>query len=134
MRVIVDSNVIISAIVLKSKAMTELLKTVSRYHSLVLTSGIIEEVSDVVAVKFPSKIEIITAYIKASEFEYVPTSSEQANIDAEIRDPDDRRILGDAYLSGADVLITGDKDFFERGYRGLEILTPADFMKKYGRG
>lgn len=39
------------------------------------------------------------------------------------------KILHSAYLADVDVLITGDKDFFEKTYDGSVILTPADFVK-----
>jgi predicted nucleic acid-binding protein len=48
-----------------------------------------------------------------------------------IRDPKDKIIVSDALITEADILITGDKDFFDRKYGNLEILKPAEFMEKY---
>jgi predicted nucleic acid-binding protein len=51
-----------------------------------------------------------------------------------IRDMDDAEVLHSAILSGADILITGDKDFFDIDADMLErpeIMTPAQFMELY---
>ena len=45
-----------------------------------------------------------------------------------IRDVNDRPILRAAMKAGADVLLTGDKDFLESGLKKPVIMTPAEFV------
>ena len=60
--------------------------------------------------------------------EMVPVSSEEQDSEAQIRDADDRPILRAAIEAGADILVTGDKDFLESGITNPAILTPAEFV------
>lgn len=45
-----------------------------------------------------------------------------------IRDVSDRPILRAAIRAGADVLLTGDKDFLESGLKNPAIMTPTEFI------
>ena len=52
----------------------------------------------------------------------------------EIRDKNDLPILVSAIVAGADVIITGDKDFFDMKARDFEmelpvIITPREFIE-----
>jgi hypothetical protein len=49
----------------------------------------------------------------------------------QIRDSDDYLILYTAIIGQVDVLVTGDKDFFDVTVDRPEILSPIDFMAKY---
>ena len=61
------------------------------------------------------------------EYQYVPHNIPNDLYD--IRDKNDIKILHSAYLADVDILITEDKDFFERTYDGLIVMTPSDFVK-----
>lgn len=49
-----------------------------------------------------------------------------------IRDPADYPVLYSAIVEDVDVLISGDKDFAEVEVDKPEIVTPAEFIEKYG--
>lgn len=49
-----------------------------------------------------------------------------------IRDPADYPVLSSAIVEDVDILITGGKDFGEVEVEKPEIVTPAEFMEKYG--
>ena len=46
-----------------------------------------------------------------------------------IRDEKDRPIFRAAVASGADVILTGDRDFLESGITDPRIVSPGDFLK-----
>lgn len=48
--------------------------------------------------------------------------------EGDVRDTKDRPILRAAVACGADILVTGDKDFLESGLREPRIMTAAEFM------
>lgn len=60
--------------------------------------------------------------------ELVPIPTGESAAEAQVRDADDRPILRAAVAAGADVLITGDKDFLESGIERPVIMTPAEFL------
>ena len=49
--------------------------------------------------------------------------------EAKIRDANDRPILRAAIMVGADIILTGDKDFLESGIERPLIVTPAEFLR-----
>jgi predicted nucleic acid-binding protein len=65
-------------------------------------------------------------------YEYYSVDKKQINKQQlNIRDKSDHNILGAAIASKCDVLVTGDKDYFEMKYDNIEILTPRQFLEKY---
>ena len=132
MRVMVDSNVLISAGVFRSQAMADVMRTIAKSHKLVLTNTIIAEVMTVVNVKFPLKANDFGGYFAELDFEYQYIPQETvANMP--IRDEKDQHILASAKLAGVDILITGDNDFFEQNYDWVTVMRPAEFIQKFGK-
>jgi predicted nucleic acid-binding protein len=71
-------------------------------------------------------------FLRTIQYKYFAVRKQQIrDLKLKIRDNRDQKILGGAIVSRCDILITGDKDFFEHRYKGIEIMTPADFIKKY---
>jgi predicted nucleic acid-binding protein len=104
-------------------------------HNIIMSSYVLDELREVVEEKFPAKSAALDAFLTSIPFEYfyspkiLPDS-----LGFEIRDGDDAAVLYSAILSGADILITGDKDFSEISARTQEIpkiMTPARFMEWY---
>lgn len=54
-----------------------------------------------------------------------------SNIEPDLRDPADQQVLGTLLASGADYLITGDKDLLALAVR-YPIVTPAAFWERHG--
>lgn len=63
-------------------------------------------------------------------FEYVYTPDDIEEGLFEIRDLMDYPILYTAIIEDVDILITGDKDFFEIEIEKPEIMTPSEFIEK----
>lgn len=55
MRIMLDTNVLISSIIFKSKIMNELIAAILKDHRLVLSSFVIEELKTVVQRKFEGR-------------------------------------------------------------------------------
>lgn len=131
MRITLDTNVIISAIVFDSKVMNEVFYKVLFDHKLVLSTYIIDELKRVVETKFPDKMEAINDLLTEMPFElcYTPEHIDDTLFD--IRDKKDYPVLYSAVVDDIDLLISGDKDFADIDIEKPEILTPAQFLKKY---
>ena len=130
MRVMLDTNILISAIVFRSKVMNEIIEKLSAKYSLVLCSYVINELHDVINEKFPSKAEAVELFLVNLPFEYfyTPESIPEHNL-FEIRDADDDAVLYSAIAANVDILITGDKDFSDIEIEQPKILTPSEFLK-----
>jgi hypothetical protein len=63
--------------------------------------------------------------------EVVSIPIEESEMEAQIRDVNDRPILRAAIYAGADILLTGDKDFLESGILNPKIITAAEFVKEF---
>lgn len=69
MRVMLDTNVLISIIVLRSQNLTDMMTLVLTEHRLVLSSYVIEELKQVVARKFEGKSAVLEVFLQALPYE-----------------------------------------------------------------
>ncbi|MGE4509008.1 MAG: putative toxin-antitoxin system toxin component, PIN family [Eubacteriaceae bacterium] len=133
MRIMLDTNVLISSIIFKSKIMNEMIAAILKKHRLVLSSFVIEELKSVVQRKFEGKSADLDLFLTVLPFEYVYTPDEMDEDLFEIRDEMDYPVLYSAIVEDVDILITGDKDFSDVDVEKPEILTPQEFLEKYVR-
>jgi len=132
MTVMLDTNIIISAGIFGASHFSELTIKIADKFNIVLSSAIIEELWAVMNRKFPMKKPILEQFLKRLSYEISYTPSE---IDDEIypiiRDKKDYPILASAIIADVDVFITGDMDFTTVIIERPEIITIAEFERKY---
>lgn len=131
MRIMVDTNVLISLLVFSSKKMNQMMECIFREHQLVLSSYIVEELKDVVRRKFSNKVGIVDTLLAKMNYEYIYTPDILDESLFEIRDVKDYPILYTAILEDVDILVTGDSDFSDVDVEKPDILTPAEFVERY---
>lgn len=131
MRVMLDTNVLLSALLFPSERMDRMLQCIFERHRLVLSSFVVEELALVVERKFPAKAKAVDALLSGMSFELVYTPKELEHGLFEIRDRKDYPVLYTAIVEDVDILVTGDKDFSGVDVERPEILTPAGFMERY---
>jgi predicted nucleic acid-binding protein len=126
-----DTNVLVSAILFPNKRMDNLIYKATVKYQLVLSSYIIDELVDVVERKFPDKIKSIDLFFTRLPYELISTPKELNTGLFNIDDIDDYPILYSAITEDVDLLITGDTDFDNVEIEKPEIITPAVFLEKY---
>lgn len=131
MRIMVDTNVLISLLVLSSKKMNRMMECIFMAHQLVLSSYIVEELKDVVRRKFAGKVGAVDTLLAKMNYENVYTPDILDEILFEIRDVKDYPVLYIAMLEDVDILVTRDNDFRDVDVEKPEILTPAEFVDRY---
>jgi len=131
MRVMLDTNVLISAIIFPNERMNSLIYKAALDHQLVLSSYIIDELLDVVKRKFPAKAKDADLFLARLPYELVYSPRELNNDFFSIRDGDDYPILYSAIIEGVDLFVTGDDDFENVEIDKPEIITPSEFLDKY---
>ena len=131
MRVMLDTNVLISALLFPSEHMTKLFENLVVNHTVVLCSYVIDELHMVVERKFPNKADVVEKLLGRMSYElvYTPKTIDKAML--EIRDVKDYPVIYTAILEEVDVLVTGDRDFEDLELKRPEILTPTAFMERY---
>ena len=131
MRIMLDTNVLLSALLFPGERMNRMMQSIFEDHRLVLSSFVVDELLYVVKRKFPGKFQAVDRLLSSMSFElaYTPQEMEQGLF--EIRDRKDYPVLYTAIQDGVDVLVTGDKDFSEVDVEHPEILTPAQFLERY---
>ena len=120
MRIMLDTNILISILFFNSKSLKDVLLKITDNYTLVLSSYVIEELRYVIERKFPSKYETY----------FTPKIMINSSV-LDIRDIKDVPVLYSSIMADVDVFITGDKDFADLDLEKPEILTPAEFLKKY---
>ena len=131
MCIMLDTNVILSALLFPSKRMNKLLLEISTNHTLVLSSFVIDELLGVVSRKFPKKINAVDGLLAKMSFEMVYTPKQMDDTLFDIRDSKDYPVLYSAIVEDVDILITGDKDFADIVIEKPKILTPSVFVEQY---
>lgn len=132
MRIMLDTNVIVSALLFPSERMTRLFETIVINHTMVISSYVIDELHEVVDRKFPKKAAVVEQLLGRMSFELVYTPKHMENSTIYIRDENDYPVIYTAIREDIDILITGDKDFGELQIERPEIMTPSEFLERYG--
>ena len=131
MRVMLDTNILVSAFVFKSKLMNELIYKVSNNYEIVICSYTIEELRELIKKKFKIKQEILQEFLNEFPFTLVNSPKDIRNKLFEIRDDNDYIILHTAIIEDVDIFITGDKDFYGISINKPKIMSASKFLETY---
>ena len=131
MKVILDTNVIISSIFFGGIPSHIIEACYEKCIKLVMSPAILIEYRDVaerLARRKPNDYKTVLEWILTNaEMVADTTLAEPVSVD-----PDDDKFIAAALLSGAKIICSGDKHLLDvNGYRGIEILKPKPFADKY---
>jgi putative PIN family toxin of toxin-antitoxin system len=132
MKVVLDTNVLVSGILFTGPPHQILLAWSEGRFELVFTSNIHEEYRRVAAElqqQFP-RVDLAAALdlVLVNAHAFPPTV-----LDRQVcTDPDDDKFLACAVASGACTIVSGDKHLLSvSGYRDIEVLRPRAFLERY---
>ena len=128
MRILVDTNVIVSGLIAKG-ACFEILEDLVYSHTPIITPYVLTECQDVLLHKFNLSrttvkllLNVLERYFKKGE-----NSTKLINVG---RDADDNQIFADALINKVDIILSGDKDLLSvERYEGIRIIGPKDYWK-----
>ena len=133
MRVLIDTNVLISAALSASGVPYQAYVKAASYpnHGLICEQNV-DETKRVFNKKFPMRLAALDRFLSTAllTLELVPVPVDEDVSESQIRDVKDRPILRAALMAKADILVTGDKDFLESGLEHPEIMAPAEFLER----
>ena len=130
MKVFVDTNVIISAMLFPSGKVARVFSHLLEKHTVVISSYTKEECKEVFGRKFPEKLKQLEIFFDGINFEEFTTPNKiDENKYPKIRDVKDLPVLASAILSDSDILLTGDKDFEDLKIDKPLIFSPTRYFE-----
>jgi uncharacterized protein len=130
MRSVVDTNVLVSAVIFPDSVPRQAVKKMLHHGVLLLSEDTFNELKEVL---FRSKLDryvsqearvLFLAQLRSAA-EFIPT----IRIVRECRDPRDDKFLEVALNGRGDVIVTGDKDLLRIGpWRGIRIVSPTVYL------
>ncbi len=131
MKVMLDTNVIASAILFPGETINRLMYSIFNDHELYLSSYVLDELNEVMKRKFPAKFDSYENFLRKLSYYHVVTQTFPEPALFHIRDSKDYPVLYSAITADIDILITGDKDFADIDIDKPRILTPREFLEQY---
>ena len=131
MRIVIDTNVLISGVFFGGFPRKILSAVVNREITACATAEIIDEYEEIIQEMIDRKQgrinrNILTPLVKAMEIIEPVTHVEIS------RDPDDNKFLGCAKDSRSLYIVSGDKDLLVIDkYENIQIITAKEFCEKY---
>lgn len=125
MRILVDTNVLFSALLFPGSKPAQALLRVASVHELVLCDRNIAELREILrrkASRFLPDAEVLLAELS---YDLIPAVDHAEKL---IRDAKDQPILNAAIVYDVDVILTGDKDFLSLDMEHPRCLTAAEFL------
>lgn len=131
-RVVVDTNVLVSRLLLADSIPARAVRETRRKGTLLVSDATMEELADVLArprfdryVSVEDRKQFLRLLARVAEF--VPIVYRVR----ECRDPKDDMFLEVALNGRADLILTGDRDLLAlHPWRNIEILTPKDYLER----
>ncbi|MYJ75272.1 MAG: putative toxin-antitoxin system toxin component, PIN family [Gammaproteobacteria bacterium] len=130
MRVVIDTNVWVSRLLLADSVAARAVDSALRNSEVIVSEPLIEELADVLA---REKFDRYVSLADREEFlrrilQVAATFPVLSEVD-DCRDADDNRLLALALDSQSDYILTGDKDLLTMSpWRGILIISPRAFL------
>ena len=125
MRVLVDTNILFSALLFPNSRPAQALMHVAEYHDMVLCDRNIVEIRDILRRKTPKYLPDAEVLLAELSYELIPAVDHAEKL---IRDAKDQPILNAAIVADVDIILTGDKDFLSLDIEHPKCMTAADFL------
>lgn len=132
MRIMLDTNILVSAIFFRSPLTNQLIHKLEG-HKILLCDYVIQELRLVAERKFPNKYLMVEKFLVSLPFEciHTPKSLQMQDL-PEIRDTKDAPILATALLENVDIFLTGDQGFLvlDLPEESMRIMTMREFIEQ----
>lgn len=129
MKVVVDTNVLFSIVFYPSQQLTDLYEFLQSEHEFVVFDYVIEELMLVATRKRPGAMASVQTFLESISVHSADSSD--VSTSTIIRDAKDQPILDAAIAIGADIILTGDKDFTSLEIDHPRIMTPSQFIAEF---
>lgn len=131
MRVVIDTNVFISAVLFKGEASRLVNLWQSNKFTFLISGEILKEYIRVLSYpKFQLQEVDIKSILEEQLLPFIETVKVKDKYLGILKDKDDEKFLNCAYDGNADCIISGDSHLLEIGsYKGIPIITVKKFFR-----
>lgn len=126
MRILVDTNILISSVLFPNSKVAKALIHVTENHKMILCDVNISELREVIMRKKPEKIADAERLISKLSYELIPAIY---HTEYKMRDVKDQPILNAAVIADVDIILTGDKDFLSLDIERPKCMNVAQFFE-----
>ncbi len=131
MRLVVDTNVLLAA-VLADGLCRDLVRKRLRSHHLITSQALLDELAGQIGRRFalePGEVPLLAAYRERATWVSAPPLPQPV-----CRDRDDDVVLTTAIAAKADAVVTGDHNLLVLGqHAGIRLLSPRQFLELLDR-
>ena len=127
MKIMIDSNVLVSAVYNPSSKPARAVRDVCENHELLLCDHIVAECYDVIGRKFPQHTLVLNKLLNSLGYSLVVAPRVDVT---HIADPKDAPILNAAILENVDIIISGDNHFLSLDLERPKVLNPAQYLER----
>ncbi|HKL31551.1 MAG TPA: putative toxin-antitoxin system toxin component, PIN family [Tangfeifania sp.] len=132
MKIIFDTNVLISSILIEGSIADLALTKAEKFHEIVCSEKVYNEISIILHL---AKFDKYVSTNRRNKFlQSFKIKANFVTVDQTIeicRDPKDNMFLELAVSAKADYIITGDKDLLELNpFKGIRIISPKEYVEK----
>ena len=129
MRILVDTNILFSALIFPTSKPAKALMHIAKNHTMVLCDRNISEFKNILKRKAPKYLPDAEVFLIELAYELIPSVEFAEKI---IRDSKDQPILNAAIVAEVDYIVTGDKDFLCLDIERPKSITAADYLAMQG--
>ncbi len=128
MRVLLDTNVIVSAVTTRGLC-ADVFRAVLAEHELVICPQVLHEVRYILGKKFSVPETLISEYLELIDQDAI-VSEPNDSATIPLKDKDDAKIVSAAKSAGVQVLVTGDREIQDIKRLGqMTIMSPREFWE-----
>lgn len=131
MKVFIDTNILISSALFPGSIPDQAYrKAVKEPNEGIVCDANVDELKKVFARKFPTKTQSLDTFLSSMMLcvTIIRVPAKAVREEEKIRDEKDRPIFRAAITAGADLFLTGDKDFLEADLFDPRIISPAEML------
>lgn len=124
MKIVFDTNVLISVFVSRGLCYA-LFQNAIADHEVIISTAIREELEKKLSGKFKIKDDLIRGYLSLLESLTFVDEIHEISVKSNLRDHNGAHLLQSALNTGAEIIVTGDKDLLVLGsVKKCKIVTP----------
>lgn len=129
MKILVDTNILISAVLFPHSKPAKALVYTTENHEMILCDQNLTELRNVLERKAPQALPDAEVLLTELSYELIPAAPHAQKL---IRDTKDQPILNAAMLYDVDIILSGDKDFLSLDMDRPKCVTVTQFLHDEG--